>query len=173
MASRNVANKKETSRRPTHAAFDFHVAPGHLIRRAQQIAVALFVHELREYDITPIQFAFLSELSQHDEIDQVTLATRIAVDVATLGQVARRLEERKLIRRADDVTDRRKKRLVVSGDGEKLLNAVIPKVHAAQKRILAPLQGAERTEFLRLLEKLVGGNNELSRVPMLQKQAHP
>src|SRR5882724_10320385 len=33
--------------------------PGHLIRRLQQIAVALFMAETKEFDITPIQYAAL------------------------------------------------------------------------------------------------------------------
>ena len=40
------------------APFDIAHAPGHLIRRAQQIAVAEFARATAELDVTPVQFAF-------------------------------------------------------------------------------------------------------------------
>ena len=39
--------------------------PGHLIRRLQQIAVALFMAETKEFDITPIQYAALLAVRLH------------------------------------------------------------------------------------------------------------
>jgi DNA-binding MarR family transcriptional regulator len=136
-----------------------------LIRRAQQIAVAIFMDESGEFDVTPIQFALLSELMQHEEIDQVTLASRIAVDVATLGQVAKRLEARGLIERAGDAVDRRRKSLVVTSAGRRLVKALVPRVTKSQERIMQPLTRAEQIQFLKLLGKLVGGNNDASRAP--------
>ena len=38
---------------------DLHAMPGHLIRRAQQIAVAIFMEECAEFDLTPVQYAAL------------------------------------------------------------------------------------------------------------------
>jgi MarR family transcriptional regulator, temperature-dependent positive regulator of motility len=152
--------------------FDFHRAPGHLIRRAQQIAVALFVEETSGADITPIQFALMSELARHPEIDQATLASQIAVDVATFGQVAIRLEERGLIERATDPIDRRRKRLVLTTHGKKTLAAIVEKVESAQTRIMAPLTQTEAAKFIALLTKLVGGNNDASRAPLVRYVDH-
>ena len=42
--------------------FDFAQAPGHLIRRAQQIAVAEFVREAAAHDVTPVQFALMNAM---------------------------------------------------------------------------------------------------------------
>jgi DNA-binding MarR family transcriptional regulator len=165
-----MSNSHNKVRTNTARAFGFHTAPGHLIRRAQQIAVALFVEETSSDDITPIQFALLSELAQHPEIDQASLASQIAVDVATLGQVAMRLEERGLIARDADASDRRRKRLVITSQGEKLLKSVETKVENAQHRILAPLTKSEAVTFVKLLTKLVGGNNESSRAPLVRSE---
>ena len=152
-------------------SFDYQAAPGHLIRRAQQIAVALFVEETHAFDITPIQFAMLSELAQADSIDQVTLAARVAVDVATLGQVARRLEERKLIERQNDSQDQRRKLLAITAQGRRTLRQLSTAVTSAQARIVAPLTAREQATFSRLLLKLVHHNNEQSRAPMRRDEA--
>lgn len=150
-----------------NTSFDYQSAPGHLIRRAQQIAVALFVEETQAFEITPIQFALLSELSRSVcPIDQVTLASRIAVDVATLGQVARRLEERALIERQHDDQDQRRKLLALTSGGQNLLTRLNASVAIAQQRILAPLTAREQVAFSRLLKKLVHQNNDKSRAPM-------
>lgn len=38
---------------------DVYSAPGHLIRRSQQIAVAIFFEEFGAYEVTPVQYAAL------------------------------------------------------------------------------------------------------------------
>ncbi|HWS05123.1 MAG TPA: MarR family transcriptional regulator, partial [Burkholderiaceae bacterium] len=38
------------------SSFDFEHAPGHLIRRAHQLAVAIFMDETADFEITPVQF---------------------------------------------------------------------------------------------------------------------
>ena len=75
-------------------SFDFYQAPGHLVRRAHQRAVALFMEETAGFDVTPVQFAILNELIDRPGEDQVTLAARVAFDAATSGSVIGRLEAR-------------------------------------------------------------------------------
>lgn len=61
--------------------------PGHLIRRLQQIAVALFAARMAEagLDLTPVQYAALSTIHDNPGVDQATLAGLIAYDRVTLG----------------------------------------------------------------------------------------
>jgi hypothetical protein len=92
-------------------SFDFHHTPGHLVRRAHQRAVALFMEETAGFDVTPVQFAILHELLARPGEDQVTLASRVAFDAATSGSVIGRLEKRGWIRREPDTRDRRRKLL--------------------------------------------------------------
>jgi hypothetical protein len=72
--------------------FDVATAPGHLIRRAQQIAVSIFADQLAAFGITPVQFAIMNALRDTPDIDQVTLAKRVDFDPATSGSVIGRLE---------------------------------------------------------------------------------
>lgn len=141
--------------------FDFQQAPGHLIRRAQQQAVALFIEETQAYDITPVQFAMLSALMETPGVDQVTLAARVAFDAATSGSVLGRLEAKGLVRRQADAQDRRRKLLWLTPAGEQTLRQMRRPVMRAQQRILAPLDEAERAQFMQLLGKLVAGHEAL------------
>lgn len=143
-------------------SYDFQHAPGHLIRRAQQFAVAVFMEETADFDVTPVQFAMLNALMDAPGADQVTLAARVAFDPATSGSVIGRLEVKGWIRREADVHDRRRKLLWVTPQGERAVQQMKKAVVKAQARILGPLNAAEREQIVRLLGKLVAGHEAAS-----------
>ena len=139
-------------------SFDFQHAPGHLIRRAHQLAVAVFMEETGDHDVTPVQFAILNALMDDPGEDQVTLAGKVAFDAATFGSVIGRLEAKGWVRREADAGDRRRKLLWVTAGGEQAALSMKRAVGKAQKRILGPLEAGEREELVRLLGKLVAGH---------------
>jgi len=147
-----------------------HEKPGHLIRRLQQIAVALFMSETSDFEITPVQYAALLAVSLHPGIDQTALVNLIAFDRSTIGDVVTRLATKKLIRRMKGEDDGRTKVLHVTNAGEKLLAEIEPAVRAAQRQILAPLSAKERALFMQMLVKLVHLNNQHSRAPRRAKE---
>ena len=144
---------------------DLHGTPGHLIRRAQQIAVALFMEECAELDLTPVQYAALVAVHEHPGIDATRLSALIAFDRSTLGNVLERLEARKLVQRYASPEDKRVKLLRLSPAGIAMLARASAPVMRAQQRILAPLNPSDRERLIVLLEQLVELNNEASRAP--------
>lgn len=139
-------------------SFDFEHAPGHLVRRAHQLAVAIFMEETSDFDVTPVQFAILNALIDDPGEDQVTLAGRVAFDAATSGSVIGRLEAKGWVRREADPADKRRKLLWVTPEGEQVALRMKRAVARAQARIVAPLDDAEQAQFVRLLGKLVSGH---------------
>ena len=139
-------------------SFDFQHAPGHLIRRAHQLAVAIFMEETGGFDVTPVQFAILNALVEDPGEDQVTLAGKVAFDAATFGSVIGRLEAKGWVRREPDAVDRRRKLLWVTPEGEAAALQMKRAVGKAQSRIVAPLEAAERQQLVNLLGKLVAGH---------------
>ena len=138
--------------------FDVATAPGHLIRRAQQIAVSIFADRLAASDITPVQFAILNALSDTPDMDQVTLAKRVAFDPATWGSVIGRLEAKGWLTRQAHATDRRRKLLVLTPEGLQALSNMQTAVAEVQTHILAPLNADEQKQFVDLLARLVAGH---------------
>ena len=136
-------------------SFDFRHAPGHLIRRAHQLSVALFMEETAEFGVTPVQFAILNALIDDPGEDQVTLAGKVAFDAATFGSVIGRLEAKGWVRRKPDAQDRRRKLLWVTADGERAAMEMKRAVAKSQVRVLAGLEPAEREQLVKLLDKLV------------------
>jgi DNA-binding MarR family transcriptional regulator len=139
-------------------SFDFEHAPGHLIRRAHQLAVAIFMDETADFEITPVQFAILNALIDKPGEDQVTLAGRVAFDAATSGSVIGRLELRGWIRREVDPLDKRRKLLWVTPAGVEAADHMKRIVTRVQARILAPLDGPEQALLVSLLAKMVTGH---------------
>ena len=146
-------------------AFDFRHAPGHLIRRAHQLAVAIFMEETAGHEVTPVQFAILNALLAEPWEDQVTLARRVAFDAATFGSVIGRLEARGWVRREADDHDRRRKRLWVTPEGAQAARRMKRAVGKVQARILQPLDAREREQLLALLDRLVSAHENLSPTP--------
>lgn len=144
---------------------DLHSKPGHLIRRAQQIAVAIFMEECAGFDLTPVQYAALVAIRENPGTDATRLSALIAFDRSTLGNVLERLEARKLVTRYPSPEDKRIKLLKLSASGSALVKRAQASVERAQERILAPLKPADRKKFMDLLSQMVELNNDASRVP--------
>jgi MarR family transcriptional regulator, lower aerobic nicotinate degradation pathway regulator len=158
------------SKRPAGEAEDtlaaLYGAPGHLIRRCQQIAVAIFMDETKSFDLTPVQYAALVAVRAQPGLDQTRLVKLIALDRSTIGSVVERLETKGLIARRTGSADKRSKLLYPTKQGSVTLDAIAGAVARAQTRILAPLPPAERARFMAMLARLVDLNNGLSRAPL-------
>jgi DNA-binding MarR family transcriptional regulator len=139
-------------------SFNFSEAPGHLIRRAQQLAVSIFMDETAGFDVTPVQFAILNALIDDPGEDQITLSGRVAFDPATSGSVIGRLEAKGWVKREADPRDRRRKLLWTTPEGEEVALQMKRAVSRAQQRIVSPLDAGERDQLALLLAKLVAGH---------------
>jgi DNA-binding MarR family transcriptional regulator len=142
--------------------------PGHLARRFQQIAVAIFHAEVEEagHDLTPVQYAALTTIRTHPGIDQATLAGLIAYDRTTITGVVDRLVQKGLLVRQANSRDRRARELQITDEGRRILCGIEPAVEAAQRIMLRGLTADETDKFLRLLRKAIAAGNELSRAPL-------
>jgi DNA-binding MarR family transcriptional regulator len=140
--------------------------PGHLIRRLQQIAVAIFMEETAGFDVTPVQYAALIAVRDHPDVDVTRLSALIAFDRSTLGNVVARLQAKGWIERRATPSDGRIKLLRITSEGRQLLDAIEPAVGRAQTRMLAPIPKSERKQLMEHLRQLVEINNVHSRAPM-------
>jgi DNA-binding MarR family transcriptional regulator len=145
---------------------DVHLAPGHLMRRSQQIAVAIFYEEFEGHDVTPAQYAALIAVRDRPGLDQRALVNQIAVDRSTIGAMLKTLEERELILRVTPKDNQRVKQLFITDAGNALLDSTLEHIHRVQERILAPLRPQDRRVFMDLLARLVQINNDISRAPL-------
>ena len=133
-------------------SLDLYDQPGHLIRRAQQIATLHF-RDILGPDVTPVQYAILRMLQENPGIDQVTLAKLVALDNSTTADIAARLETKGWIVR--ELLPRRQRKLMLTEEGQAMLNGFVPNVLQLRRSMLAPLNEQEQLQLLNLLSKLV------------------
>lgn len=140
--------------------------PGFLIRRLHQIHVSLFLDEVANSGMTPIQYSLLSALHEHPAIDQVSLAGAVGLDKTSVTEVLARMERAGLVVREANAADRRTKLVSLAPAGRERLRALATAVSRAHERTLAPLAPAEREVFMHLLMHLVNASNDLGRTAL-------
>jgi DNA-binding MarR family transcriptional regulator len=164
-SGRGRAASSHSAKRNNRRFIDVYDEPGHLIRRAQQIAVSMF-HSTMRNGVTPIQYCVLRVLQDHPGIDQVTLARLCALDTSTAADLAVRLEERGLVRRMMPMKSKRYRLLHLTPEGTEIVKRLIPSAFVLSRRLLRALNNDEQKIFVRLLKKFVHLNNQESRAPL-------
>jgi MarR family transcriptional regulator, temperature-dependent positive regulator of motility len=134
-------------------------APGHLLRRAQQLHAAVFAEVVSEAYLTTPQFAVLAALRNNAGIDQVRLSQRLAIDRSTIADVANRLEERGLIRRKRDTKDARRNLLSLTAAGRALHDRTAPEVVEVGNVLFKPLSEKDRKTLMRLLSTIIAAHD--------------
>lgn len=140
--------------------------PGHLIRRAYQIAMALFIEEVQGVSITQLQYVVLRAIHHYPNQSHRRLSELTAIDRTTIGWVIAGLEQKGLVAARVNQLDRRKKHLELTNAGLRKLSKVNARMPHLQARILEPLTAVERDCFMRSLRKIVLTNNRYSRAPL-------
>jgi DNA-binding MarR family transcriptional regulator len=147
--------------------------PGFLLKRCHQVAMAIFLEECRDFNITQSQYGCLRALREYSGIDQIALGRLVGLDRSTVGLVIETLSKRKLIERVIDLADKRRMRLKVSLDGKRLLRDIAPAAARAEKRVLNGLSRRLRTVFLDMLESFLVGHGALINVDKVLTSSHP
>jgi DNA-binding MarR family transcriptional regulator len=137
---------------PQPTLIDLQDQPGHLIRRAHQIAVASF-HAHLGREVTPVQYALMRVLQDQPGIDQSTLAQAAALDTSTTADIAVRLEAKGWITRA--VLARGQRSLSLTPGGAALLASLVVGMEQMQSTLLGGLEAEEQVQLLHLLRKFV------------------
>ncbi len=130
---------------------DAYRGPGHLVPRLQQIAVAIFMDEFKDIDITPLQYMALVAVRDRPGLEQQVIADLIAIDRSSAGRVFQFLEDRGYVERITPKNNRRTKQAFVTAAGKKLLNSWAKPIRRAEHRILKVLNEQEQKQFMQLL----------------------
>jgi DNA-binding MarR family transcriptional regulator len=126
-----------------------------LVRRLQQICVAMISEALADSDLVQLEFAVLVFIDDWPGIHQRTLSEAMGIDRNNVSVIVDRLEQRGLVARSPGVEDRRARQLVLTPRGKALWRRFRPNIRAANERVLSALKPAERERFLDMLVRLV------------------
>jgi DNA-binding MarR family transcriptional regulator len=109
---------------------------------------------LNDFGLHVGQQHILECLWDQDGLTVGELATRIAVEVPTLGRAIRRMEPAGVIERRPDEEDGRRVRLWLTPAGRHLRYQLRPALKALEEELLSGLSDAERVELVRLLQRV-------------------
>ena len=132
------------------------VAP--LTRSLQQICTSIVAEALAEAELVQLEYALMVFVNDAPGISQQTLSEAMGVDRNNIGLITEKLEARGLLRRSVNGDDRRARQVYLTRKGARLWRQCRPEIHAANQRILAPLNAPERKLFIDMLVRLVEGN---------------
>lgn len=133
------------------------VAPVHLGRRFSQVMLSV-VSDAVPKEMARNEFGLLVNVSQMSGLDQKSIATHMAHDATTVGQLIDGLEAKGYVQRVASKADRRMKMIEITDQGRQLIEAYRPKVLKAQYDAIACLTQAEQTTLLDLLARVIEAN---------------
>lgn len=128
-------------------------APGHLIRRAQQVHTLLWGEHVGAR-LTSIQYVVLLGLHAAPDVDQRTLGQYTSLDKSTGGDILARMVGRGLIGRSRDLIDGRRNLLNLTAEGRRELFRHTPAVIQVQADLLKPLTEQQQHSFIRLIQQV-------------------
>ncbi|MBF9000973.1 MULTISPECIES: MarR family winged helix-turn-helix transcriptional regulator [Vibrio] len=125
----------------------------HLMRKLFQEHTASWQRGMPS--LTKPQYSVMRAVSDQPGIEQVELMDASVTTKATLAEMLGRMEKRGLIRREQSETDKRRRFVFLTPEGEELLNEATPIANNVDDVYLERLTKEEHDEFIRLLKKLV------------------
>jgi DNA-binding MarR family transcriptional regulator len=126
-----------------------------LVRRLQQICVAMVSEALADAGLVQLEYAVLVFIDDVPGIHQRTLSQAMGIDRNNVSVIVDRLEARGLVVRSPGTEDRRARQLFLTPRGKALWRRFRPKIRSANERIVSPLKPAERELFIDMLARLV------------------
>jgi DNA-binding MarR family transcriptional regulator len=144
-----MSKGKSKSAHPEEGPLD--ASPSHLLHRVLQLALDIYGEETGAGAITQRQFAVLTAVSRNEGLTQTDLVKATGIDRSTLADMVARMIGKGLLERERSASDARANTVRLTEQGRAELDGALPKVEAADKRILALLPGGKRDSFLNVL----------------------
>ena len=126
---------------------------GYRLRRAQGAMHRDYMATVAELELTQKQTATLWLINANPGVSQVSVATALGMDRATMMSITDRLEERGLVIRKRSSVDRRRQELYLTPAGISRLRKVKTRIAEHEARIKSLFKPAELTAFLEALKK--------------------
>lgn len=142
----------------TDSVLDLGILPeliGYHLRRAQVHLFADFARTMAEAQMTPGQFGVVSLIGANPGLTQSALARAVGIERSTMVAVIDTLQERGMVERKPSPVDRRSYALVLTGNGENLMERLLPMVRAHERNVARNLSVAEKERLIELLMRLI------------------
>jgi len=125
-----------------------------LLKRSSSLVEQAIETGLTRLDINGREFGVLTLIETEGPASQQRLADRIGVDRTTMVALIDALEEKRLVHRRRDPSDRRAYQLVATSAGRKTLHDALKAVELGEQQALASLTNTESATLKQALQRL-------------------
>lgn len=133
----------------------------HLLKRAVQYSIYLYMSETGKSGLTHRQFTVLLAADEHDGRSQTELVKMTGIDRSTLADLVARLMAQGLLQRRRTKDDARTNAIRLTPIGKKMLKQAQSGAEEVDKQLLAVLPNSDRKTMLESLSSLAA---EMDRV---------
>jgi len=126
---------------------------GYRLRRAQGAMHRDYMAAVADLELTQKQTATLWLINANPGVAQVSVASALGMDRATMMSITDRLEERGLVIRKRSTVDRRRQELYLTPAGISRLRKVKSRIDEHEARVKALFKPAELSALLAALQK--------------------
>jgi DNA-binding MarR family transcriptional regulator len=127
------------------------------------ISTSIIAEAFESEDMSLSEWAVLTIIDNHPDIDQSRLAEVVSIDRVNTGRLVDALESRDLVERRFDEAVRRVWRLRCTRRGLQTRKRLLPVALAAQERLVACLRQQDRKILIELLFQIVSANEKYIR----------
>lgn len=127
---------------------------GYQLRRAATRVYGSFGEHLRDLGLTQGQFGVLVLIGANPGLPQTALAQAIGSNRSLMVRTLDRLEDAGLVRREASPTDRRSHAIVITDEGQAMIDRLKKDVREHEDRVVGGLNEEEFDTLIRLLAKL-------------------
>ncbi len=115
---------------------------------------------LAEHGLALIHHAVLSALDDFGALSQQEVADSLDLDKSHLVGRIDQLEDRRLVRRQQDPSDRRRNRLELTSEGNALVDQLRSAGRRSQQGFLSSLSRSEQQTLVTLLRRVLAANDD-------------
>lgn len=127
---------------------------GPLLHAAFRALRSSWTQELAPWELTPHQWRCMRLLQHDDGIRAKDLADKLRIAARSVTEVVDQLQDKGLVSRQPDPTDRRAVRIELTAKGREVSDAVHAVRRERAEEFFGTLTDAERAELARLLTKV-------------------
>jgi len=135
--------------------------PGFLLWQVSNVWQRNMKNTLKPFKITFTQFVILTSLiylaKQNEKINQKQLARHAKLDIMTVSDVLKTLENKKMVTRVSDPDDRRHNSIKITDKGEKHIFGVYNHINEFDNKFFKVL-GQDYKMLIDVLVRLIRGN---------------
>ena len=111
-------------------------SPSHLLHRVLQLALDIYAAETGPASVTQRQYAVLAAVAADEGLSQTELVRATGIDRSTLADLVARMIAKGHLARERSSEDARANTVKLGDEGRAVLEAIAPRVAAADQRIL-------------------------------------